>query len=110
MENEKSLSSGGAENPRLPRGARRRARAGAGAKLGFYIHLAFYVGVNLLLLFINMVTTPLLWWSLWAVMGWGFALLIHALVSFSLPDLFSARRRLYRQELAREAEKSALSK
>ena len=79
-----------------------RARAGAGAKFAFYIHLSAYVLVNLLLIFINAMTTPLFWWVQWPLMGWGFALLIHALVSFLLPDLFGIRRRMYKKELARQ--------
>jgi hypothetical protein len=86
----------------VPRRIKARARAGAGAKFAFYIHLAAYLTVNALLLLINAFTTPLLWWSLWVVLGWGFGLLIHALVSFLLPDLFGIKYRMYRKELARQ--------
>jgi hypothetical protein len=89
----------------VSRGDRIRARVGADAKFAFYIHLAAYVTVNLLLVLINAMTTPLFWWVQWSLMGWGFGLLIHALVSFLLPDLLGVRRRMYEKELARQGNK-----
>jgi len=107
MENENHSTDANDRPETMPvsRRAKIRARAGAEAKFAFYIHLAAYLTVNLLLILINAFTTPLFWWSLWSVMGWGFALLIHALVSFLLPDLFGIRRRMYQKELARQAGK-----
>lgn len=106
MENRESgLGGVAAESPRAARRVRRRAKAGAGVKFSFYLHLAFYIAVNLLLVFINLITTPLLWWCLWPIAGWGFALLIHAMVAFSIPDLFGLCRRLYQQELQRQMRK-----
>ncbi|HUT55425.1 MAG TPA: 2TM domain-containing protein [bacterium] len=105
MENEKNLSNTDPETLRASRRDMIRARAGAEAKFAFYIHLAAYVMVNLLLIFINAMTTPLFWWVQWSLMGWGFALLIHALISFLLPDLFGARRRMYKKELTRQVGK-----
>lgn len=102
MENEKDLSTAGPETMRPSRGQSIRARASAEAKFAFYIHLSAYVTVNLLLVLINALATPLVWWVLWSLLGWGFALLIHALVSFLLPDLFGVRRRMYEKELARQ--------
>ena len=49
---------------------------------GFYIHLCVYVVVNLLLFFINMVVSPDRLWFLWPLMGWGIALVLHALGVF----------------------------
>ena len=103
MENKESGSGAiAAENPRVPRGVRIRARAVAGVKFSFYVHLAVYITVNLLLVFINLMTTPLLWWCLWVIAGWGFALLIHAVVAFSFPDLFRLVQRMYQKELQRQ--------
>ena len=104
MENENNRTEA-PETMRVSRRAQIRAKAGAEAKFAFYIHLAAYVTVNLLLVFINAMTTPLFWWVQWSLMGWGFALLIHALVSFFLPDLFGLRRRMYKKELARQVGK-----
>ena len=57
--------------------AQRRARLRAGAKLGFYIHLAVYVLVNLLLLAINLQATPERLWFLWPLCGWGVGIICH---------------------------------
>jgi len=105
MENENNHPIEAPKTKRASWRDRIRARAGAEAKFAFYIHLAAYVTVNLLLIFINAMTTPLFWWVQWSLMGWGFALLIHALVSFLLPDLFGLRRRMYKKELARQVKK-----
>lgn len=102
MENENNPANEAPETMRVSRRAQIRAKAGAETKFAFYIHLAAYVIVNLLLIFINAMTTPLFWWVQWSLMGWGFALLIHALVSFLMPDLFGVRHRMYKKELARQ--------
>ncbi len=49
----------------------------AGAKLGFFIHLAAYVTVNALLVFINYSTTPQHLWFKWPLVGWGIGLFFH---------------------------------
>ena len=49
---------------------------------GFYIHLTVYVIVNLGLFFINMMTSPETLWFIWPLMGWGIALVLHALRVF----------------------------
>ena len=59
----------------LDRVARRRA----GAKLGFYIHAAVFVMVNLALFAINDRVTPSYRWSLWPLAGWGIGLAFHGL-------------------------------
>lgn len=105
MENEKPVSVGPGDVGQPSRETKFRARAGSGAKFSFYIHLAFYIGVNLLLLAINMMTTPNYWWALWSIVGWGFALLIHAVVSFAITDMWGMRRRMYEKELDRLKDK-----
>lgn len=50
---------------------------------GFYIHAGIYVLVNLLLITINVVSGDDVWWSLWALLGWGLGLFVHALFIFS---------------------------
>ena len=49
---------------------------------GFYIHLIVYVLVNLLLFTINMVTSPGGLWFMWPLMGWGIAIVLHAVRVF----------------------------
>lgn len=55
------------------------ARARAEAKYGFYKHLAVFAAVNLLLLAINLFTSPGYLWSIWPLLGWGIAIVFHAL-------------------------------
>jgi hypothetical protein len=45
----------------------------------FYVHCGIYVAVNLVLIAINVINQDEVWWSLWALLGWGIGLLIHGL-------------------------------
>jgi len=49
---------------------------------GFYIHLTVYVVVNLFLFSINMIASPDGLWFFWPLMGWGVAIVLHALRVF----------------------------
>ena len=49
---------------------------------GFYIHLIVYVVVNLILFSINMIVSPDNLWFFWPLIGWGIAIVLHALVVF----------------------------
>jgi hypothetical protein len=44
-----------------------------------YVHAGIYVIVNTVLVIINSVNGDEVWWSLWALVGWGIGLLIHAM-------------------------------
>lgn len=44
----------------------------------FYLHVFRYVAVNLVLLAINLMTSPHSLWVLWVAGGWGIGLLLHA--------------------------------
>ena len=61
---------------------RERLAGRAGVRLGFSIHLAAYVLVNLLLAVINLATTPQYLWFLWSLAGWGIGIAFHALAAF----------------------------
>jgi signal transduction histidine kinase len=54
-----------------------RARRRAAAVVGFYAHLASYVGVIALLFLINLVTSPFKPWFLWPAFGWGIGIFSH---------------------------------
>jgi hypothetical protein len=82
--------------------ARRQARQRAGAKLGFYIHLTVYVLVNLLLLAINLQTSPGRLWFLWSLCGWGVGILCHGVSVFLGPRIM---QRMTERELKNEREK-----
>jgi hypothetical protein len=76
-----------------------RAYRRAGAKLGFYIHLAAYIAVNLLLVVINLSTKSQNLWFLWALFGWGIGLFAHWFAIFVGPRLM---RRLVERELEKD--------
>ncbi len=63
------------------------ARGRAEAKFGFYKHLAVYLAVNTLLIVINLLTSPGSYWAIWPLLGWGIAIVIHAV------SVFGARRK-----------------
>ena len=49
---------------------------------GFYAHLASFVGVNLFLFMINMVTSPDAIWFIYPLFGWGIGLIAHTVQVF----------------------------
>jgi len=49
---------------------------------GFYVHLTVYVIINLGLFAINMLASPGSLWFFWPLMGWGIAIVLHALRVF----------------------------
>ncbi len=62
--------------------AYQRAKRRAEAKIGFYIHLAIYVGVNVLLVVVNLSTSPQYIWFVWPLFGWGIGLFFHGMSVF----------------------------
>ena len=77
---------------------RQIARKRAKAKTGFYIHLIVYVVVNILLVSIWFFTsdTSEIPWFIFPLVGWGIALVIHAVIAFrgggnSLEDRMTER-------------------
>ena len=61
-----------------------KARDRAEAKYQFYVHVAVYVAVMVLLVVINMITSPASNWSIWPLIGWGLAVVLHGLRVFVL--------------------------
>ena len=49
----------------------------ANARIQFYNHLYVYVGVNIFLIFINLISNPFSWWFHFPLIGWGFGLFMH---------------------------------
>jgi hypothetical protein len=57
------------------------------ARVQFYNHLYVYVGVNIFLIFINLLSNPFKWWFPFPLIGWGFGLFMHWMkISGRLPD------------------------
>ena len=51
---------------------------------GFYEHLATFISVNVMLLVINLLTSPESLWFVWPLMGWGVGLFSHAVSVYGL--------------------------
>jgi hypothetical protein len=49
---------------------------------GFYGNLASYILVNVILLVINLATSPEHLWFFWPLLGWGLGVLIHGMTVF----------------------------
>jgi hypothetical protein len=54
----------------------------------FYGNLITYVAVNILLIIINLVTSPRSLWFYWVTIFWGLAILLHASRVFVLRGKF----------------------
>ncbi len=76
-----------------------KAKKRVEAKIGFYIHLAVYVGVNLLLLIINLTTSPEHLWFKWPLMGWGIGLFFHGLGIFAFSKGETIKERMIEKEM-----------
>ena len=62
--------------------AYRRARRRVRSIRGFYVHVAVFVAVNILLHLINFVATPKVYWAFWPLVGWSIGLLAHGLAAY----------------------------
>jgi hypothetical protein len=82
-----------------------KAKKRVEAKIGFYIHLAVYVGVNVLLIIINLSTSPGCLWFKWPLLGWGIGLFFHgmSIFLFSGRRLREAKERMIEEEMKRES-------
>jgi len=45
---------------------------------GFLIHLGVYIAVNLLLIVIDLTSSPGKIWFFWPLLGWGIGIISHA--------------------------------
>lgn len=48
-------------------------------QLGFKFHVIPYVASSILMVFINLQTTPRYFWSIFPVLGWGVGVALHGL-------------------------------
>ncbi len=63
-----------------------RARARAEAKYRFFVHAVVFAAVMVLLVGINLLTSPGTLWFIWPLIGWGLALALHGARVFLLGD------------------------
>ena len=86
--------------------AYQRAKERVEAKIGFYIHLAVYVGVNVLLIIINLSTSTQYLWFKWPLLGWGIGLFFHGLRVFASLRGSSIKEKMIEKEMRKEALKN----
>jgi hypothetical protein len=85
--------------------AYQKAKERVEAKIGFYIHLAVYIGVNILLCIINLLTSPRYLWFLWPLIGWGIGVFFHALRVFTFIEGSGIKERMIEKEMTKDARK-----
>ena len=78
------------------------AKKRADSKMRFYFHLVVYLGVNSILIVVNLKTSPAPLWFLWPLCVWGICLILHGLVVLDVFNLAAARKLLLEKELAKE--------
>lgn len=79
----------------------RLARKRAGAKLGWYLHAAIYVVVNLFIFALSSYAFGHRPWSVFPLIGWGVGLALHGISVFMLGQGSSFRENLVQRERER---------
>ncbi|WP_017929109.1 2TM domain-containing protein [Limimaricola hongkongensis] len=77
------------------------ARKRAEAKYGFFVHASVYGAVMVLLVVINVFTSPENTWFIWPLVGWGFAVALHGVRVYFLADRKTVIDALTENELRR---------
>lgn len=80
-----------------------RAKSRVEAKTGFFIHLAVYIVVNILLIIINLGTSPQYLWFIWPLIGWGIGVIFHGIDVFCLTGATGIKERLIEKEMKKQA-------
>ena len=83
--------------------AYKRAKKRVEAKLGFYIHLAVYIVVNILLIIINLSTSTEYLWFKWPLIGWGIGVFFHGIGTFFFSGRSVIKERMIEKEMKKEA-------
>ena len=77
------------------------ARARAEAKYGFLVHATVFAAVMVLLVIINLLTSPGTLWFIWPLLGWGFAVVLHGARVFVLGPRNAVLEAMTEHELRR---------
>ncbi|MBF4493447.1 2TM domain-containing protein [Flavobacterium sp. JLP] len=56
---------------------------------GFYEHLMVFILVSIILIGINLITSPEYFWFVWCLLGWGIGVVFHGLKAFRISPSFS---------------------
>jgi len=76
-----------------------RAKKKVEAKIGFRIHLTIYIVVITLLIIINYSTSTEYIWFKWPLLGWGIAVIIHALSIYKPLGNSTIKERMIEKEM-----------
>jgi hypothetical protein len=79
----------------------RLAHKRAGAKLGWYVHAAVYVVVNLFIFAISHHAFGTRAWSVYPLLGWGLGLALHGIAVFLVGTGGGLRERMVQKERER---------
>ena len=82
-----------------------RAKKRVEAKIGFYIHLSVYIAVNILLIIVNISTSPQYLWFKWPLIGWGIGVFSHGLGVFVFTGGSAIKDQMIEREMKKEASK-----
>jgi hypothetical protein len=82
-----------------------RAEQRVKSKLLFYRHLEFFLGVNFLLLLLNLLTSHRYFWFKWPLLVLSVPLFFHWLIVFGFSRKTSIRERLLEKEMNEEVSK-----
>lgn len=82
--------------------AYQKAKKRVETKVGFYIHLAIYISVSVLLAIINLSTTPHLLWFKWPLIGWGIGVCFHGLGAFVFSEGSVIKEQMIENEIKKE--------
>ncbi|MDQ6470935.1 2TM domain-containing protein [Flavobacterium sp. LHD-80] len=55
----------------------------------FYQHLTVFLLCNPIVIVVNLMTSPGYLWFIWSLLGWGFAIVMHAMKAFRFSPAFS---------------------
>ena len=88
------------ENNEAYKSAKKRVEA----KIGFFIHLSVYVAVILLLVVIDVLSSPGTTWFHWPMLCWGVGVALHALAVFVFPNRFTVTEKMIEKEMNKDRE------
>ncbi|HJY11266.1 MAG TPA: 2TM domain-containing protein [Flavobacterium sp.] len=54
----------------------------------FYQHLTVFLLCNVIVIVVNLMTSPGYLWFLWCLLGWGIAIVLHGLTVFRISPIF----------------------
>ncbi len=83
-----------------------KAKKRVETKVGFYIHLAAYISVGVLLVIINLSTTPQHLWFKWPLIGWGIGVCFHGLGVFIFSEGSAIKEQMIETEMKKEASRN----